>query len=123
MSEIVGVVPKEVVVAELSRLRITRKYILPLAIVFSLAIAGTATVGEVYSIVNWDKIEKQVLKRQQRHPDLLVDDTNDGKWPDAPDAGLGGVMAGGVVIGSLAFMQKRKMDREISGSSSVNQSA
>jgi len=123
MSETVGVVPKDVVVAESIRSRIMRKYIFPLAVVFSLGITGTATAEEVYSIVNWDAIEKQVLERQQRHPDLLVDDTNDGKWPDAPDAGLAGVMAGGVVLGSLAYMQKRKMDREISGSSSVNQSA
>jgi len=123
MIETISTVPEDIVKVESGRSRITRKYILPLAIVFSLGIAGTATVGEVYSIVNWDEIEKQALERQQRHPDLLVDDTNDGIWPDASDVGMGGVMVGGLVLGTIAFVQKRRMDREISSSSSINQSA
>ena len=118
MKETIRPCPENQVNIESTKTRITRKYILPLVITFSLGLAATATVGEVYSIVNWDKISEETHERRERYGKIRVDDTNDGKWPDAPDVGLLTLIEGGVIGAAGAYFGKRKLDKTASVPSS-----
>ncbi len=108
MSEFLRPAPKEQASIESIRARITRKYLLPLAIIFSLGLAAAATAGEIASLVNWDQIAES---KKERYGDT-ADELNDGVWPDVEDIGIITVGTGGIVFASLSYLGKRKLDEE-----------
>lgn len=114
MSEFVRPVPKDQVAVESTRTRITRKYLLPLAITFSLGLAAAATTGEVISLIKWDQIAES---KRERYGDT-ADELNDGVWPDGEDIGLGGAATGGIVLAGVSYLGKRRLDQEASGKAS-----
>lgn len=109
MNERLREVPESQVSIESVKARITRRYVLPLVITFSLGLAVTAITAEVYWVANWDQVAEAAHK-----PDEKVDDLNDGKWPDAPDVGVLTVAEGGLIFAAGAIIGKRKLDKAVS---------